>query len=75
MNDTLRFEAEFDEGEPYERMACWKVIEWDEIRTDDKGKVVYKQGNRVWESFDLIGGEADAQFLAYRLNTEYYCGT
>lgn len=73
MND-LRFEASYYEGEPDERLPEWNVIEWDQVRRDENGKVIAQSGRKVWTSYDMVNGEVDAIAKAYDLNTKYYSG-
>lgn len=73
MND-LRFEASYYEGEPDERSPEWNVIEWDQVRRDENGKVIAKSGRKVWTTYDMVNGEIDAIAEAYELNTKFYSG-
>lgn len=70
--DDLKFEALFYEGEPNERLPEWNVIEWEKIIYKDDGSVVAKYGRKVWDTRDMVNGEALAVAKAKELNSEYY---
>ena len=60
-----RFEAVYYDGEPNERLPEWNVIEWTVQKNGTKfGKIVY-------QTLDLVNGEAMCKEMAEVCQAEY----
>lgn len=61
-----RFEPVYYEGEVDERLPEWQVVEWTMVSPTGA-----KFGNKVWSTYDLEGGEEEANLVAMTMQTEY----
>lgn len=64
---AARFEVVYYPGETDERMPEWKVVEW----TYHNAETGARAGYKVWSTYDMEGGEAEANEICAVMQAEY----